>query len=571
MSSGGNINPAASASKNNEEKKDDWRKSVTQSFRSAEIREISKVLAALEPGATTASKMMLAMRFEDSIFQSSESLADYRKRLTKRLKKLQKSYTPSKSAGEKVKENERLERELRNRFGERLKYILGNSAVAIEALREKHGKEKADNLKLHTDNIHQCAVDIGVIPEQGSFRKKRPKDDGFLEKLKLHLDQRVENIRRHVVNLTEPDRFLEETLARVEEDLLGEAASAELSIALVRYTTERLEQSPPTADVASMKKLLEKLNVVIPPPRQGHTEDNIDTCLAYLEKISVASQIMITFLMLDANQKAEFRGVLKKAQSVAAEGVTYLCKNFKEDPSNKIDPNEIKLENTWTKPLKFAPSDTAANDLPEKSFDSQSQKPPPKRRRIFSIVRTKVLLKPGRKIQANLLSALEAKEAKLVRPNGNGGGARLIMTFGSAFEMIIFFTPLLVTIRALQQQPESTTDKNMPVDIERKTDFRQIIMNGCLPTYIPSRSNLYNCDATTIGNIPTSKLSPIIAKKLDYASAQATTVLRQCFSENAEKNNFYRNISEFEIEISEATALLKFLQIARSNYLNDSE
>ena len=158
-----------------EEQKDDWRKSVTQSYRSSEIREISKVLAALEPGATVASKMMLAMRFEDSIFQSSDSLADYRKRLTKRLKKLQKSYTPTQSANIQEKNNEKMERDLKVRFGEHLKYIVGNAPVAIEALREKQGNEKADNLKQHTDSIHQWSVEIGLLPEQGNFRKRRPR------------------------------------------------------------------------------------------------------------------------------------------------------------------------------------------------------------------------------------------------------------------------------------------------------------------------------------------------------------------------------------------------------------
>jgi len=35
-----------------------WRKSIAQSFRSEEVRSIAKVLASLEPGATSASKTM---------------------------------------------------------------------------------------------------------------------------------------------------------------------------------------------------------------------------------------------------------------------------------------------------------------------------------------------------------------------------------------------------------------------------------------------------------------------------------------------------------------------------------
>ena len=83
----------------------DWRKSVLQSYRNSEVREISKVLAALEGSATPASKLMLAMRFEDQIFKSAKDLADYRKKISKRLKKLRKNYvapaaaTPQGSSG----------------------------------------------------------------------------------------------------------------------------------------------------------------------------------------------------------------------------------------------------------------------------------------------------------------------------------------------------------------------------------------------------------------------------------------------------------------------------------------
>jgi hypothetical protein len=42
-----------------------WRASVQQSYRNNEVREISKVLASLEPGASASSKLRLAMQFED--------------------------------------------------------------------------------------------------------------------------------------------------------------------------------------------------------------------------------------------------------------------------------------------------------------------------------------------------------------------------------------------------------------------------------------------------------------------------------------------------------------------------
>jgi hypothetical protein len=57
----------------------DWKSKVQQSYRNAEVRQIAKVLASLEPGASESSKLRLAMQFEDSIFKLGTSLADYHK------------------------------------------------------------------------------------------------------------------------------------------------------------------------------------------------------------------------------------------------------------------------------------------------------------------------------------------------------------------------------------------------------------------------------------------------------------------------------------------------------------
>ena len=53
----------------------DWRQSIAQSFRSEEIRSIANVLASLEPGATSASKLMLANKFEDKKWQYQDAEA----------------------------------------------------------------------------------------------------------------------------------------------------------------------------------------------------------------------------------------------------------------------------------------------------------------------------------------------------------------------------------------------------------------------------------------------------------------------------------------------------------------
>ena len=173
----------------------DWRKSVLQSYRNSEVREISKVLAALEGSATVTpvSKMMLAMRFEDQIFKSAKDLADYRKKISKRLKKLQKNYkaAPAKEAasggskggsgkgggsgtpggsggsGKDHKEAEdELKAKLRRDYGEELRYIVKNAGAAMADLKRKLGTEKARQLQQHTDNCRCWARDLRILTEE---------------------------------------------------------------------------------------------------------------------------------------------------------------------------------------------------------------------------------------------------------------------------------------------------------------------------------------------------------------------------------------------------------------------
>ena len=176
----------------------DWRKSVLQSYRNSEVREISKVLAALEGSATVTpvSKMMLAMRFEDQIFKSAKDLADYRKKISKRLKKLQKNYkaAPAKEAagsskgggggsgkggggsgtpggsGGSGKDHKEAEDELKAKlmrdYGDKLRYIVKNAGAAMADLKRKLGAEKARQLQQHTDNCRCWARDLGILTEE---------------------------------------------------------------------------------------------------------------------------------------------------------------------------------------------------------------------------------------------------------------------------------------------------------------------------------------------------------------------------------------------------------------------
>ena len=59
-----------------------------------------------------------------------------------------------------------------------------------------------------------------------------------------------------------------------------------------------------------------------------------------------------------------------------------------------------------------------------------------------------------------------------------------------------------------------------------------------------------------------SMVGPLISKRLDYASAQATKCLRRCFADLANRPNS----SDYETEIVEGNALLRFLNLARHTY-----
>lgn len=130
----------------------DWRSNIPQSYRSAEINTIADVLARLEPGATSASKLMLASQFENMMFTASTDLADYRKKIQKRLKKMQKNYKPPAAMnGEALLEQKKeavvqLQRKLKSMYGEKLELIVKYGRHTVKEFREKCGDQKSKNL-----------------------------------------------------------------------------------------------------------------------------------------------------------------------------------------------------------------------------------------------------------------------------------------------------------------------------------------------------------------------------------------------------------------------------------------
>jgi len=558
-----------------------WRKSVAQSFRNNQVEQVAKVLASLEPGAATSrSKLMLAMRFEQLIFEKAENMEDYLKKIHQRLKRLKKNYKPEEEHNNNNKE-EQLELELRRKYGAKLQFILQNSDKAAEAMKERHGEERASLLQQHLDNAEQWAVDIGVIPEEeeeeGTPKKKKrkrttTKETGYLQTLKDMLVEKrvVENIRSHVLKLVDPDLFLLESLEKMEEETtfednpllrLGE------KLALVVSSQKRLMAAGVSyypSDVETMRAMLDTLSVPIPAPRQGLSQDIQESSLAYLERIGTCSQLLIGYMALQqqpSDDRAQLKGALPKIHKFAVDGIEHLGTYYVAPKTSLGEEKSILLQDAWTKRMEFHP--TATNVI--SSMEQQEDNSPAGQQKSSSMPRTffclplksKVLLTPGRKIPSNFLPALESKNAKLIRP-ASDQGAQLLMCFGNAFTLTIFFQPLTVLIRASSSSSSSSEsdNNNNPHD----SDFKTNVIYGGFPMWT----------STEFGVEAKSNASVFVAQKLEFASARATNILRHVFADIVGKT-YETAKTEFEIEISEATAVLRFLQIAREAYAGDGD
>jgi KIX domain len=492
---------------------EDWRAAVLQSYRNTEVREIAKVLAALEPGASTASKLMLATRFEDSIFKSATSLADYRKRLTKRLKRLQKNYKPPGEGDPSIEATNQEETasqlllELRVSYGDALRYIYANAATAIQEIQLRLGSDRASQLQQHTDSARQWALDLGVVdpsienggPGTGGSKatqKKVPLEK--LKKLQQHLDRRVDNIRSYVVKHADPDLFLQETLERKDKDL--PARASHLLAVNVTKRMEQLQQGssamssssspPPAFDAQSLvQAALERAQAFVPPPTRNSAND-VPAALLHLEKLRNASTAIVAYLAT-ADRSIAPRGTLVKAHTVAIQGMEFVKEvalkqqKLKEQQLLEQTPASsssiaserpetkheilVTLEDAWSKVLELPNQDASVEMgasggsaptppelggayglLPPAAPTSSSNNKRQKHNHLPPVYKSRVLLTPNRKTPSNLLPALKRKRATLVRPP-HGMGSHLVMDFGTAFRLTIYLCPLVVTIRALSE------------------------------------------------------------------------------------------------------------------------
>jgi hypothetical protein len=198
----------------------------------------------------------------------------------------------------------------------------------------------------------------------------------------------------------------------------------------------------------------------------------------------------------------------------------------------------VTLEDAWNKVIEFPTEDVSSTlEHPAKRIKVEPNGVP--------VMRSRVLLTPGRKVPFNLLQELKRKGAKVVRPPPNGEGTHLIVEFGNAFVMTIYLVPLLVTLRASTKVDGPNTMHASWTSTRAGLDDRELHVWGVSGT------------SETLGHV--------VEQQLNYASANATHVLRKCFGPTRMASN------DFEVEISEGTALLQFLQLARTTYMPNCE
>merc|ERR1712238_13293 len=337
---------------------------------------------------TPASKLMLAMRFEDQIFKSAGSLADYRKKISKRLKKLQKNYVakvPNAATAttgtitldnkdDNVAAKDELRTKLRNTYGEHLRYIVKYDTAAIEDLKRKLGAEKASQLQQHTNSCRLWALDLEVLTKEDLTDKEKSNCDdnksvnsikesnaplslAQLQRMEKHLQTRVGNIRSYVVKHADPDQFLLETLQSKDKQfsknveagnlfhkiLTGQISSQRDMIK--KQTDEEQHQNQHSTDntddsITILQRAVEKAQVGVPPPTRNDSKQ-IEASLRHLDKMRAASTAMMTYWTLKGDERLATapRDTLKKIHDVVQEGTDFVLCAVKEREEQQVDNN----------------------------------------------------------------------------------------------------------------------------------------------------------------------------------------------------------------------------------------
>jgi hypothetical protein len=524
-----------------------------------------------------------------------------------------------------------LESELREEYGPRLLYIVKHATLAIQSTRDKQGDHKADILQQHVNNAKQWAVHLGlhlpVVPTTTTttggvgattttlFVRQERRDMEFLTKLKGYLESRVDNIRSHIIKMADPDYFLEEALSKMDDTLLRESITEALRTAAAEATITKddvrggRDELEVECSIEQMHQFVERLNIPIPIPRRYQDGDILKAAVARIEKFRAGAQALYTYIMLPVLDKTQYRGMMAKSFSGVIECLNDLENDYnnlvkeeeeERDGNNMTDKDGkriIVLEDAWNNPMQFTELESSSTDGEEGRTTPptiEMDKPPKTKRQktttnndaassstLPMVIRSRYLLTPGRKPLSTLLPALQRKRAILVR----GSSVTYVkLVFGTAFEMTIYFVPLLVTIRAIDHtHNNSSEDYNTVSSAIGGHNWPSLYQGLQQP---PCQQPLNTIDNTRSSSSNSSSslsvlgvtgsyelLGPIVAKQLEYASCQATYVLRRCFTETMKDKKYTLATTtkkiENEIELLEAGAFIRFLRIARATYSPD--
>jgi hypothetical protein len=329
-------------------------------------------------------------------------------------------------------------------------------------------------------------------------------------------------------------------------------------------------------------------SAIVPIPRNKAEEKGAG--IKYLKKLEACCQVYMLYAAfhfqetrIDTSKGA--LNYLQRAYSIAIESCNALANLSETTIGTNGVGKDLSLEDAWNKVMRYEkkPSTTETMTsivVPEDSMldivdvdvdtNLMRQKHPRMDSQIHpSVIRAKILAKPGRRILPPFLHALEQKEAQLECPKDGQGVARIKMTFGKAFDMYIYFSPLFVAIRAQKIESPSTTTTTTQNNLISGLTSVPPISQG-LGTYldpVPNSSSSAPRPIPVLGD--TAFVVHLVEKKLEFASARATCVLRQVFSEELSKMTGH--LSDGDLEILEGSAMIKFLQIARATYLNSKE
>lgn len=134
--------------------------------------------------------------------------------------------------------------------------------------------------------------------------------------------------------------------------------------------------------------------------------------------------------------------------------------------------------------------------------------------------------------------------------------------------MTIYFSPLLVTLRANEDEDDDEKEKaSSETSTPHTRFFRTRPSTGCAswkPLHYGLAHRRRPNDLTVYGVSKQSydAVGGVVEERLRDASTQATHTLRTCFA-----NHVRDKQQEIEVEILEGSALLEFLQVARTTYM----